>query len=151
MRILSADYGEVRTGLAISDALGILASPLTVIRERNMDRLAEAIMQIAAEYEVGEIVVGNPLNMDGTRGEKSAKCERLGKKLSALNRQLSTVMWDERLTTVQAHGIIIGNENAHRGGKSRRRRSATAGSDVDSVAAALILQSYLGYKQNKME
>jgi putative Holliday junction resolvase len=92
-----------------------------------MDILVEKILQIAKENEVTEIVVGNPLNMNGTKGEKSLKCEKLAGKLNA-------VLFDERLSTVRAKQIGLENGRNH---KSRRE-------NIDAVAAAVILEGYLG-------
>jgi putative Holliday junction resolvase len=149
MRILAIDYGEARTGLALSDYTGLIASPFTVLLDRNMDWLVKRIVSAVNDNEVGEIVVGNPLNMDGTQGEKSVKCELLAAKLRE-STDISVVMWDERLTTVTAHEIISENRNAYRGGKSRRRRPASGGTPVDAVAAAVILQSYLDSHRNSI-
>ena len=155
MRILSIDYGEARTGLALSDYTRLIATPHKVMLDRNMDILVGKIADIVKENEVGQIVVGNPFNMDGTPSEKSVKCELLAEKLRG-SVGVPVEMWDERLTTVTAHEIIGENRTAHRGGKNRRRRTATGGHQcrsspaVDAVAAAVILQSYLEYKQNNI-
>jgi len=148
MKTLSIDYGEARTGLAISDYTGTIASPLTVLPERNINTLIEKIIYIAKENEVTQIVVGNPINMDGTKGEKSLKCEELADKLRDCS-DVPVAVWDERLTTVSAQRIKNENRNAQLGVKSRRRRTASGGCPLDAVAAALILESYLTYKKNK--
>lgn len=140
MRILAVDYGEARTGIAVSDYTGTIPSPLTVINERKFNALIEKIAVTATENEVEEIVVGNPVNMNGTKGEKSVKCERLAEKLRQ-RVDVPVVMWDERLTTVAAHGIM--NENNRRG-KNRSER-------IDSVAAALILEGYLGFRKTQKQ
>jgi putative Holliday junction resolvase len=159
LRILAVDYGEARTGLAVSDFTGTIASPLTVIHEKNMDSLVKKIVQAVSENDAREVVVGNPINMNGSKGNKSEKCELLAEKLrwclaSENKADLPVEMWDERLTTVAAHEIINANSNAHRGDKSRHRRNTSAehrcrGSVVDSIAAALILEGYLGFRKNK--
>ena len=137
-RIIAVDYGEARTGIAVSDYTGTIASPLTVIHEKNLDALVKKIALSVAENDILEIVVGNPVNMNGTKGEKSAKCAKLAEKLRNCT-QLPVLMWDERLTTVEAHGIM--NQNNCRKGKRRER--------IDAVAAALILEGYLGFRKNR--
>jgi len=141
---MAIDYGEARTGLALSDYTGLIATPLTTLTDRNMDWLVKRIAEAVSEHEVGAIVVGNPLNMDGSVGEKSEKCELLADKLRECVK-IPVEMLDERLTTVEAHEIM--KENTSRAGKSRKRRHTSA---VDAVAAAVILQSYLDMKRNKL-
>jgi putative Holliday junction resolvase len=139
MRILAVDYGEVRTGLAISDYTGTIASPLTVLHDRNLDMLVGNIVKIANENEADEIVVGLPINMNGTKGEKSIKCEKVAEKIREAS-NMSVSLWDERLTTVSAHEII--SENNPSGKNRRKKRQKT----VDAVAAAVILEGYLNSK-----
>ena len=138
MRILSVDYGEARTGLAVSDYTGTIASPLTVIHEKNMDTLVSKISDAVKENDIFEIVVGNPINMNGSIGEKSLKCESLSEKLREITK-VPVVMWDERLTTVAAHKVM--NDNNKRGKKRRE--------SIDAVAAAVILEGYLWSKNKK--
>ena len=142
MRILAVDYGESRTGLAISDYTGTIATPLTVIHEKNFNALIKKIAIAAEENDATEIVVGNPINMNGSKGEKSIKCELLAEKLRSCV-SLPVEMWDERLTTVAAHDII--SENNPRS-ESRNKRRQT----IDAIAAAVILEGYLGYKGNRV-
>lgn len=140
MIILSVDYGDKRTGLAICDKFEMLASPLGVITEWNREVLASKIVQTASEKRVEEIVVGLPKNMDGTKGERAQACEELGDEIKKLT-DIPVAFWDERLTTVSAHRIL--SENNVRG---KKRKSV-----VDSVAAELILQNYLDYRKNHKE
>lgn len=140
MIILSVDYGDRRTGLAICDKFEMLASPLGVITEWNREVLASKIVQTASEKKVEEIVVGLPKNMDGTKGERAQACEELGEEIKKLT-DIPVAFWDERLTTVSAHRIL--SENNVRG---KKRKSV-----VDSVAAELILQNYLDYRKNHKE
>lgn len=140
MIILSVDYGDRRTGLAICDKFEMLASPLGVITEWNREVLASKIVQTASEKRVEEIVVGLPKNMDGTKGERARACEELGEEIKKLT-DIPVAFWDERLTTVSAHRIL--SENNVRG---KKRKSV-----VDSVAAELILQNYLDYRKNHKE
>ena len=135
MKILSVDYGDARTGLAISDSSEFLASPIGTITEYNAEKLAEKIKAEAASRGAQQIVMGLPVNMNGTKGERAQKCEAFGKLLEEKT-GLEVVMWDERSTTVSAHRIL--NEVNVRG----KKRKAV----VDAVAAVLILESYLAYR-----
>ena len=136
MKILSVDYGDARTGLAISDSSEFLASPIGTITEYNAEKLAEKIKAEAASRGAQQIVMGLPVNMNGTKGERAQKCEAFGKLLEEKT-GLEVVMWDERSTTVSAHRIL--NEVNVRG----KKRKAV----VDAVAAVLILESYLAYRK----
>ena len=136
MKILSVDYGDARTGLAISDSSEFLASPIGTITEYNAEKLAEKIKAEAASRGAQQIVMGLPVNMNGTKGERAQKCEAFGKLLEEKT-GLEVVMWDERSTTVSAHRIL--NEVNVRG----KKRKAV----VDAVAAVLILESYLAYRR----
>lgn len=138
MIILSVDYGDARTGLAICDKYEMLASPLGVITEWNSDVLAQKIAGIAEEKHAELIVVGLPKNMDGSKGERAVVCENLGAQI-AKTTDIPVVFWDERLTTVSAHRIL--SENNVRG---KKRKSV-----VDSVAAEIILQNYMDYRKNR--
>ncbi len=133
MRVMAIDYGDARTGIAVSDALGMIAGETFVIAEWNAERLAETITAAAKERNVGKLILGLPKNMDGTEGPRAEKARAL----AALLREAGApevVMWDERRTTVDAHRILREN------GKKEKKHKAT----VDAVAAALILESYLG-------
>lgn len=132
MIILGVDLGKARTGLAVCDPGEILASPMTVLNEHNRERLMEKICQAAKEAGAGLLVVGLPRNMDGSEGESAQTAKAVGEELSKLS-GLPVVFWDERGTTVTAHGYL--NEVNVRG----RKRKAV----VDAVAATVILQSYL--------
>ncbi|MBR2876968.1 MAG: Holliday junction resolvase RuvX [Clostridia bacterium] len=132
MIILSVDYGDRRTGIAVCDKLEMLASPVCVINEWNIDALAQKIVDISLEKKAEEIVIGLPKNMDGTSGFRADACKNLGEKISGLT-EVPVNFWDERLTTVSAHKIL--NENNIR---SKKRKSV-----VDAVAADIILQDYI--------
>jgi putative Holliday junction resolvase len=134
MRILAVDFGDSRTGLAISDTLGMLASPLSVIHEKDMDACVQKVAQAVKENTAEQVVVGNPLNMNGTAGPRSEKAHLFADKLRALV-SVPVVMWDERRTTVAAHNIM--NELNRRG----KKRKET----IDAAAAALILENYLAF------
>lgn len=132
MIILSVDYGDRRTGIAICDKYEMLASPVCVITEWNKEVLAQKIVDIAAERNAEQIVIGLPKNMDGSKGFRADACEELGNVIVSLT-EIPVVFWDERLTTVSAHRIL--NDNNVRG---KKRKSV-----VDAVAAEIILQNYI--------
>ena len=132
MIILGVDLGKARTGLAVCDKGEILASPLRVVEEHNRERLVEKVCAAAKETGAELLVVGLPRNMDGTLGE-SAQSARETAALLEKAAALPVRLWDERGTTVTAHGYL--NETNVRG----KKRKAV----VDAVAATVILQSYL--------
>jgi len=132
MKILAVDLGLARTGLAISDPRGMLASPVGTVEERNLDRLAQHIAQVAVQQGAEALVVGHPRNMDGTRGESAQRAEGFAATLEELT-GLPTTLWDERMTTVSAIGYL--NQTDVRGKKRKQV--------VDTVAATIILQDYL--------
>ncbi len=134
MRILGVDYGKARTGVAVSDALGLMAHGIETIFSSNMRRVAESVAKLAKEYEAGIIVVGLPKNMNNTLGERAEKTIRFTKLLEE-ECGVEVVTWDERLSTVSAINVL--NETNTRGEK----RKAV----IDTVAAQIILQSYLDY------
>lgn len=136
MRILAVDYGDARTGIAISDNSEMLASPVCTITEYHADRLADKVAALAKEHQAGEIIVGLPINMNGTKGARAEKCEAFGEMLRGLV-DVEVRMWDERSTTVTAHQYL--NETNVRG----KKRKAV----VDTVAATIILESYLAYRR----
>lgn len=136
MKILAVDYGDSHTGLAVCDRTETLASPIGIIHEKNFDACIEKVAHMASEYEVGEIVVGNPINMNGSRGPRSQKCELFAEKLRELV-NVEVKLWDERSTTVTAHNMM--NEINKRG----KKRKAV----IDAVAAAVILESYLNFRR----
>lgn len=138
MIILSVDYGDKRTGIAVCDKLEILASPLEVISEWNKESLAKKIVNIAITQKAEQIVIGLPKNMDGTSGFRADACKELGEIIKSFT-EIPVIFWDERLTTVSAHGIL--NENNVRG---KKRKSV-----VDAVAANIILQNYIDSRKNK--
>lgn len=138
MIILSVDYGDKRTGIAVCDKFEMLASPVCVITEWNIDTLANKIIDVAKEKHAEEIVVGLPKNMDGSEGFRADACKELGEKLKNLT-EIPVNFWDERLTTVSAHKIL--SENNVRG----KKRKAV----VDAVAADIILQDYIDFRKNR--
>ena len=135
MRLMGVDYGEARIGVALSDPLLITAQTFEVVDRRKVRRPAERIAQIAAEQDVDLIIVGLPVNMNGTMGERVARTQEFARELEELTGK--QVKWiDERLTTVRAEQILI------EGDVRRQKRKGV----VDKVAAALILQTYLDAK-----
>lgn len=133
MRIMAVDYGDARTGIAVSDALGLLAGEAFVITEWDPERVAERIAQEAKSRSVERVVLGLPKNMDGTLGPRAEKSQALAGLLREAH-GLDVILWDERRTTVDAHRIL---SDAGVGGKKRKGK-------IDAVAASLILEGYLG-------
>ncbi|MGL5973401.1 MAG: Holliday junction resolvase RuvX [Oscillospiraceae bacterium] len=137
MKIMSVDYGDSRTGIALCDATEILAYPHTVIFEKKYLALANKIMDIAVSCDVDMIVVGNPKNMDGSDGQRSKKSQTLA---SLLKRKLGidVQMFDERMTTVTATNIL---NDVNVTGKKRKNV-------IDAVAATVILETFLNFRKN---
>ncbi len=132
MILLAVDYGDVRTGLAVCDKNQILASPVGTVTQPDPQLLMEEIARIARERKAEFLVVGEPVNMDGSRGERAQKCAEFAKKLSEVC-GLPYAMWDERCTTVMAHQAL--NVTNTRG----KKRKAV----VDSLSAVMILEGYM--------
>ena len=135
-RIMGIDYGDARTGIAVSDLLCSIVGTTCVIPSRNADKAVADIVRMCKEQEVGTIVLGLPRNMDGSEGPRAQLCRAFGDRLKE-ETGLEVVMWDERRTTVEAHNILS-EHNYH--GKKRKNT-------VDAVAASLILEGYLAYKK----
>lgn len=132
MIILSVDYGDARTGIAVCDRLQLLASPVTVINQSYEPKLIAQIKELVSKHGAQRIVVGLPKNMDGSEGERAQKCKTFAQKLGE-ETGVETVMWDERLTTVSAHRALnVTNVT----GKKRKEV-------VDAVSAVMILEDYL--------
>jgi putative Holliday junction resolvase len=136
MRIMAIDYGDARTGVAISDPTGLLAGQTFVIREWNMDGVVRELMALAAQNSVEELVLGYPKNMNDTLGPRAEKSKVLAEALREKT-GLPVILWDERRTTVDAHRIL--SETGNRGKKRKEK--------VDAVAATLILEGYLTYRR----
>lgn len=132
MRTLAVDYGDVRTGLAVSDLTGTLAGEAWTVTQTNPEKMAQIIAEEAQRRQVGLIVVGRPLNMDGSAGPRAEKCEAFADMVRK-SVDIEVVMWDERRTTVDALRILSDS-----GTKGKKQRSK-----VDAVAAALILEGWL--------
>ncbi|MBR2714820.1 MAG: Holliday junction resolvase RuvX [Ruminococcus sp.] len=132
MIIISVDLGKARTGLAISDKTGFLASPLYTIDEKSPSRILKKVAKAVNDNNAQLIVVGLPKNMDGSEGESAQRCREFADSLSELT-GVKTVMQDERGTTITAHGYLSARDV-----KGKKRKA-----QVDTVAAAIILQDYL--------
>lgn len=134
MRVMALDVGEKTVGIAVSDELGITVSPRDTLRRdgSELQRLAAFV----AHEEIGEVVVGLPISLNGTMGPSAQQALELAERLRALLR-VPVVTWDERLTTAQAEKLLIAAETR----RSKRRQV------IDQVAAALILQGYLRRKE----
>ena len=135
-RIMGIDYGDARTGVALSDLLCSIVGSTAVVPSRNTEKAIADIVRMARDNEVGEIVVGLPKNMDGTEGPRAALCRAFADQLKEAT-GLPVAMWDERRTTVEAHNIL----SAHNYHGQKRKNT------VDAVAASLILEGYLAYKK----
>ena len=134
MRILAIDYGDAHTGAAVSDLTGLLAGYTEVIHSRKEEAVLQRLGELIAEYEVEELVLGYPKNMDGTLGLRAEKAESFSHVLEE-RFSLPVRLWDERRTTIDAHNILAS------AGKRAKARKKT----VDAVAAALILEGYLPF------
>ena len=136
MRIMAIDYGDARTGVAISDPTGLLAGYTTVIQSRKEGVVAEELARLAKEHSVDELVMGFPRNMDGTEGPRAELYRAFAARVEEAT-GLKPVLWDERRTTVDAHRILF---DAGKNGKKRKKT-------VDAVAASLILEGYLSFRR----
>lgn len=135
MRIIGIDYGDARVGVAISDPLGITAQGLCTLPNRVYEKMLDALCDCIEKYNAEKIVIGMPKNMDGRCGDRAETTEKFAADLKERTGKTGIVFWDERLTTVQAAGIL--NVTNTRG---RDRKKV-----IDTVAACIILQSYLDY------
>ena len=133
MRVMAIDYGDARTGVAVSDLTATLCGDAFTIQEWDPARLAARIAREAREREVGRLVLGLPRNMDGTEGPQAEKSRAFQALLEA-ETGLPVTLWDERRTSVDAHRIL------HAGGKRMKAHKK----QVDAVAASLILEGFLG-------
>lgn len=134
-RIMGIDYGDARTGIAVSDLLQTIVGSTTVIHSRNPEKTLAQILELVKTHDVGEIVMGLPKNMNGTEGPRAELCREFAAKVEEAT-GLPVKLWDERRTTVEAHNILSAH-NYH--GKKRK-------DTVDAVAASLILEGYLAFR-----
>ena len=139
MRILGIDYGEARTGFAITDELGITAQGLETLQSNGSDRLIlKKIDELLERYNIGTIVVGMPYNMNGTKSERAELTEKLIHKLKCKYNKLKIDYIDERLTTVAAHKTMnFLNINKH------KKKNI-----VDTISAVYILETYMEKEKN---
>lgn len=143
MRILGLDYGSKTVGVAVSDPLGFTAQGVEIIRRKSENKMRQTLARIEeliAQYQVEEIVLGLPKNMNNTLGDRAEKSLKLKETLERRT-GLPVVMWDERLTTVSANRVLMET------GVRRENRKE----HVDEIAAVFILQGYLDYLANKNE
>lgn len=143
MRILGLDYGSKTVGVAVSDPLGFTAQGVEIIRRKSENKMRQTLARIEeliAQYQVEEIVLGLPKNMNNTLGDRAEKSLELKETLERRT-GLPVVMWDERLTTVSANRVLM-ETGVHR--ENRKEH-------VDEIAAVFILQGYLDYLANKNE
>ena len=138
MVILAVDLGKVRTGLAVCDKTEQIASPLTTVEERSLEKLIVKIVGIVKERKAELLVVGLPKNMDGTEGESAENARRFAEMLSE-QCGIPFVMQDERGTTVTAHHFL---NTTNTRGKKRKQI-------VDTVSAVIILEDYLTMRKNQ--
>ena len=137
MRIMAIDYGDARTGVAVSDELMTLVGEAWVVQSKSEKDTSQAIAEEAAKRAVSRIVVGYPKNMDGTVGSRAEKSEQFAELLRALC-DIEVELWDERLTTLSAQRVL---NDVGKYGKKRKKT-------IDAVAASLILESYLAHLKN---
>ena len=140
MVILSVDFGRARTGIAVCDKSEFLASPVTVIQEKYVPALVEKVAALAAEKKAERIVVGLPVNMNGTEGESARNARRFADDLHTAS-GLPVDMLDERCTTMEAHRFL--NATNTRG----KKRKAV----VDAVSAVIILENYLARRKSQAQ
>jgi putative Holliday junction resolvase len=153
MRSLGLDVGGERTGVAISDPQGILATPLTVLASRDEDALIKDILAVVSQHKVERIVVGLPRQLGGDLGRQANKVTAFADKLAAQAKQdnldeLDMQLWDERLSTkaaerLKAKGDGRGGGSRFRGRRRGRDRNLSIKAEVDAIAAAFILQGFL--------
>ena len=138
MRIMAIDYGDAHTGIAVSDPTGLLAGFTTVVTAYRPEAVAQRVAELAREHGAEELVLGHPVNMDGSLGPRSEKAKAMQGLLEETT-GLPVVLWDERRTTIDAHHIL------YQSGKNAKQRKKV----VDAVAATLILEGYLTYKKSQ--
>ena len=131
-RVLGIDLGEKRLGLAISDPLNITAQGLPTLETETFQKGMERVLEILKEKRIGRVVIGLPLNMDGSIGPSARKAYRFGEELKKRER-IPVVFWDERLSSRQAERVLLQGDVSRRGRRGK----------IDRLAAQIILQSYL--------
>ena len=134
MKILAIDYGDARTGVAVSDLTGSIVGFTTVIHSRNREKTLTELIRLVREQGAEGVVMGFPRNMDGSEGPRAELYRAFAADLEAAL-EMPVRLWDERRTTVEAHNIL--SETGYHGKKRKNT--------VDAVAASLILEGYLAY------
>lgn len=137
MKIMAIDFGHSRTGLAVCDKLEILASPLCVIQENDINILIKKITKEILDNKIEEVIIGFPKNMDGSIGDTAKTTKFLASELKKILPNISFILWDERNSTKQA-STFLNNTNTY--GKKRKKI-------IDAVAATIILESYMQFKK----
>ena len=132
-RIIAVDFGDVRTGLAVSDPLGMLANGIGYVKSDYMPKTAELVAEKVAEYKAAKIVIGLPINMNGTEGPRAEHAKEFGKLLAERVGDIPIVFFDERCSTMAAHQIMNFTDT-----RGKKRKEA-----VDTLSAQIILQNYL--------
>lgn len=140
MKIMAVDLGDARTGIACSDKYEMLASPVTVIHEKDYEALIVKVAELSKELKAEEIVLGYPKNMNNSIGERGQKSEDFKSRLEELV-ETPVILWDERGTTITATNYL--NFTDVRGEKRKNV--------VDAVAATVILENYLAYRKNQKQ
>lgn len=133
MRCLGLDVGTKTIGIAVSDAMGMIATGVETIHRTSKERDYNRLKELVAQYEVTAMVVGFPKNMNGTIGERAEACRAMAEELKTVFPGMEVVLWDERLSTVAAHRVLLEADMS----RSKRKKV------VDTVAAVIILQNYL--------
>lgn len=133
MRIMALDVGEKTIGVAVSDPTGLIAQGIQIINRKSIQKDFSIIKDLVEQYEVHEIIIGLPLNMNGTEGTQTEKTRRFGQKLLS-NLEIPVIYWDERLTTMAAERMLVEEADL-----SRAKRKKV----IDKMAAVYILQNYL--------
>ena len=136
-KLLGVDFGDVRTGIAACDTSRFLASGISVISPGGIEKTAQAIADIAAEQRVSAIVIGLPVNMDGSEGSRAQRCRKLATLIGAVS-DIPTLLFDERMTTMTAARYL--NETNTRGKKRKQV--------IDALSAQIILQNCLDRLKN---
>ncbi len=132
-RIVGVDFGERRVGIAVSDPTGLIARTAGIIERRSDQQAAEHIARLVQDWNAEAVVVGLPLNADGSEGFQARRVRRFASLLQEMVGECPIILWDESLSSIEARDLLT-----ERGKSSRRRRR-----HHDDVAAAVILQSYL--------
>ncbi len=134
MKVMAIDYGDARTGVAVSDMMGMIVGFTTVIQEWNREKAGDKVAALVKEHKPERLVMGFPRNMDGTEGPRAALYREFAQQLQEKT-GMEVILWDERRTTVEAHNILSAS------GKKMKKHKK----NVDAVAASLILEGYLRF------